>query len=153
MEIGPLRRTVPLLAIAACWRGAGPPPPHGAARPPAPAARESSWRGSCDDPDSSGWAVSIEVSLLLRDDGRELLATGTLGFVGRRARARLRGPHGRGPRHKLTGEMTEISGLGTRWGLVLEVEPGEASIRGRFIELLEEGGEKEMCTFEWSRER
>jgi hypothetical protein len=47
--------------------------------------------------------------------------------------------------------MTEIEGHDTRWGLILEVEPSEAALRGRFIEVLDEGGEEEMCRFEWSR--
>jgi hypothetical protein len=95
--------------------------------------------------------VKISIALTLRVDGGDLVATGRLAFDDRRTRAQLRGPRSDGPRHTLHGEMNEIGGSETRWGLILEVEPGAATIRGRFIEVLDEGGEEEMCRFAWSR--
>lgn len=146
-----LRVIGPLLALAACWRDAPPPPalrsdPEPAARAP----RRTAWSGTCGD-ERSGWGEAIAVTLTLREDGGDLAATGTLAFAHRRARARLRGPRTDGPRHTLTGEMIEIGGLGTRWGLILEVEPSAAGLRGRFVEVLDAGGEDEMCRFAWTR--
>ena len=143
----------PLLVMAACWRDTGAPPPPLRPVPEAPADRPAeriAWSGTCGD-EESGWREAIDVTLAIREDGGEIVATGTLAFVERRAKARLRGPRARGPRHTLHGEMTEIGGLGTRWGLILEVEPGASRIRGRFIEVLDASGEEETCRFAWSR--
>jgi hypothetical protein len=147
-----LRTAGPLLALAACWRDAAPLPPlRGDPRAPEPPPPEQiSWHGTCGDP-SYGWHEAIAVTLTIRDDGRELVATGTLAFADRRTRAKLRGPHLRGARHTLRGRMREIEGMGTSWGLILEVEPGPTSIRGRFIEVIDFGGEAEMCRFAWTR--
>jgi hypothetical protein len=141
----------PVLAIAACWREpASPPPLRASTAPEADPPSRVAWRGTCGD-ESYGWREAIAVTLTLRDDGEELVATGTLVFAERRARAQLRGRRSSGARHTLLGEMNEVGGLGTRWGLVLEVEPGQTAIRGRFIEVLDAGGEQEMCRFVWSR--
>jgi hypothetical protein len=151
-EIAMLRTAGPLLALAACWRDASPPPPlRGDLREPAaPPPERIAWHGTCGD-ESYGWREAIAVTLTIRDDGSELVATGTLAFADRRARARLRGPRAGGRRHTLRGQMTEIEGIGTRWGLNLEVELGSAAIRGRFVEVLDAGGEEEMCRFAWRR--
>jgi hypothetical protein len=142
-----------LLVMAACWRDASPPPPPLRPDPAAPADRPSeriAWSGTCGD-EESGWREAIAVTLAVREESGEIIATGTLAFVDRRARARLRGPREGGPRQTLHGEMTEIGGLGTRWGLILEVEPGPTGLRGRFLEVLDAGGEEEMCRFAWRR--
>ena len=144
-----------LLALTACWRAPAPPPPlRGLADTAAPAPpRQTSWRGTCGD-ESYGWEEEIAVTLTVREEGDELFATGTLAFAERRARARLRGQRSSGSQHVLRGEMKEIDGLGTRWGLILELdlERSPTVLRGHFTEVLDEGaGEDEMCRFEWTR--
>jgi hypothetical protein len=142
-----------LLPLAAgCWRSTDATEPA-AAPVAAPAPRPgipATWRGICGPP-SSGWRVPITAQLSLSNDGDVVVATGTLVFASRRTRARLRGPRSRGGRHTLHGHMTEVGGLGTRWEIILEVEPGAGAIRGRFLEVLEAGGEQEMCRFMWMR--
>jgi hypothetical protein len=152
MEPGMPRLAAPLLAVAACWRSPAPPPPLRGeipARAAVPPTR-TTWTGTCGD-EASGWGEEISITVTLRDTGTELAATGTLAFAGRRTRARLRGPRSDGRRHTLHGEMIEIGGAGTRWGLILEVEPGATALRGRFLEILDEGGQDEMCRFAWRR--
>jgi hypothetical protein len=148
-----LRLAGPLLALTACWRAPAPPPPlRGIADTAAPAPpRQTSWRGTCGD-ESYGWEEEIAVTLTVREEGDELFVTGTLAFADRRTRARLRGQRSSGTQHLLRGEMKELDGLGTRWGLLLELELSPTVLRGRFTEVLDEGaGEDEMCRFEWTR--
>jgi hypothetical protein len=146
------RLTGPLLALAACWRDPRPPPPlrGDTGTTAVPPSERISWHGTCGDGDS-GWREAIDVTLTIGTEGDDVVATGTLAFADRRARARLRGARSSGRRHTLHGEMTELDGIGTRWGLILEVEPGEQVIRGRFLEVLDAGGEDEMCRFAWRR--
>jgi hypothetical protein len=147
----PLLPLLPLLPLAGCWHEPRPLPPlRGVTTAERPPLQRMSWQGTCGD-ESYGWQEAIDVTLTIRDSGDRLVASGTLAFADRRAKARLSGPRSRGDRHTLLGEMTEIDGIGTRWGLILEVEPREAAIRGRFIELLDGGGEEEMCRFAGKR--
>jgi len=143
----------PLLGLAACWRSPPQPPPlRGELEDPADRPTErTAWRGTCGDEQDGGWQEAIEVTLAIGEEGTDLVATGTLAFAGRKTRARLQGKRARGSRSTLRGEMRELGGLGTRWGLVLEVEPGATTISGRFIEVLDAGGEEEICRFAWSR--
>jgi hypothetical protein len=90
---------------------------------------------------------------MLRDDGVSLSATGTLEFADRRTKARLRGARTSVSSARLRGSMIEID-EDIRWGLVLELEldATPAALRGRFIEVLDDGsGEEEMCQFWWTR--
>lgn len=143
-----------LLAMAACWRSPRPPPPL-RSEPRSEEARlvRTRWIGTCGD-ELSGWGERIAVRLTLRDDGASLSAAGTLEFDGRRTEARLRGARTSESSAMLRGEMVEIDGEGTRWGLVVELEldGSPAALRGRFIEVLDDGGgEEEMCQFWWTR--
>ncbi|HSK00345.1 MAG TPA: hypothetical protein VK932_03850 [Kofleriaceae bacterium] len=144
-----------LLAMTACWRSPRPPPPlRSEPRSEEEAQPERTrWSGTCGD-ERSGWRERIAVKLTLRDDGASLAATGTLEFAGRRTKARLHGARTSESSARLHGAMVEIDGEGTRWGLVLELEldGSPAALRGRFIEVLDDGsGEEEMCQFWWTR--
>jgi hypothetical protein len=155
MGVDPMARLAALLlAMTACWRSPRPPPPlRGELGPEEQAPVRTRWSGTCGD-ELSGWGERIAVKLTLRDDGATLAATGTLEFAGRRTKARLRGARTSESSATLRGAMVEIDGEDTRWGLVLELEldGSPTALRGRFIEVLDDGsGEDEMCQFWWTR--
>lgn len=113
----------------------------GTGAPVMPATR---FRGSCT---STGWKAELTGELLVSVERGEMIATGTLAWNDRTAEVTVRGPDLGEVRH-LRGTMVTVTDP-ARWQLRAEIELAGKALRGRIFEVLEEGGEDEMCTFDW----
>lgn len=102
------------------------------------------FRGPCT---GTGWKAAITGELLVSSERGVLTATGTLTWEGRTAEVTVRGPDVGEVRH-LRGTMVTSTDPAT-WQLLVEVELAGKALRGRLFEILDDGGEDEMCTFDW----
>jgi hypothetical protein len=128
--------------MVGCWRG-GDVPPTEPARP----AEGETWTalGQCT---GDTWG-EVTINISLRERGQTIVATGTLDFDDRHTEAKLRGKRD-APRHlHLKGSMTEPEGLGTTWGLELDIElgyDGHRIERMIFTELTDDGERLDLCS-------
>ena len=124
-----------------------------ATQEPAPPAHGGHWHGTCRAGEH-GWPdMPITLELSIDDDGT-VEATGTVAFINRRTRAKLRGGI-LDDRFILHGEMNERDGLFTTWRIEVNGRfKGPDRITGRFVEVYPPeigGGGALMCTFDWRR--
>jgi hypothetical protein len=116
------------------------------------------WTGPCSD-QSRFWKGPMKIALdVTPPDGRiteQLVITGELAFVGRRARLSTMesdayDPEARG--RTLGGAMTEIGGLGTEWDVFLVIDRVDAKhLEGVLLENVRGPSINVICRFEWHR--
>lgn len=96
----------------------------------------------------TGWETELTGELWISTDGGELVATGSLAWDDRTAQLEARGRNLPGIR-RLRGTLVASAYPAATWQVRLEVEVTETVLRGRLFEVLEEGGEDEICALDW----
>lgn len=96
----------------------------------------------------TGWETELTGELWISTDGGELVATGSLAWDDRTAQLEARGRNLPGIR-RLRGTLVASAYPAATWQVRLEVEVAETVLRGRLFEVLEEGGEDEICALDW----
>lgn len=111
--------------------------------PDAKAFQPIAWSGSNH---GTGWECELEIDLVVGASGEALVADLGLRWDGRKTQAKLWGP--KGPASKvLRGTLEEQGGNASTWEIRLELVLEGAVVRGRLVELTDDGGDEEMCAF------